>query len=154
MLSAVLLLLSGCSGAGSPSIDGAGGQAEAWFVERTAETGIDFTYRSGGVGGMHIPEITGGGVALFDADSDGTLSQAEIEGAAAKLKALDQSPTDELRGAISFGRGGPGGLGRGPRGAQATTGQFNAPPLPNDDGEEKILAALTKQHSNCSLDRI
>lgn len=86
---------------------------------------------------------------VFDADSDGILSKAEIEGAAAKLKALDQSndgklTSDELRGAISFGRGGPGGSGRGPRGAQATTGQFNAPPLPNDDGEEKTLAALAK----------
>jgi len=91
---------------------------------------------------------------LFDADQDGTLSQEEIEGAGAKLKALDRSgdgkvDPEELRGVMPFGLGGPGGPGRpgrgfGGRGPFGGTSQndFGGPPLPKNDVEKKILTAL------------
>jgi hypothetical protein len=44
------------------------------FSDRTAEAGIDFTYHNGEEAGLRtILESLGGGVALFDFDSDGRL---------------------------------------------------------------------------------
>jgi predicted O-methyltransferase YrrM len=104
---------------------------------------------------------------LFDTDGDGTLAADEIDGAAAKLRALDASKdgqltADELRPALPFGprgpmppgpggpqRGpgsrGPGGRapgGRGPRPARASEADFDNPLLAKDDQEKKILATL------------
>jgi predicted O-methyltransferase YrrM len=85
----------------------------------------------------------------FDTDRDGTLSAAEIDAAAAKLRERDANKdgkltADELpRG--QGGRGGPGGpgsgRGRGP-GAMEADSDLSKPPLPKDDGERRILAAL------------
>jgi enediyne biosynthesis protein E4 len=41
--------------------------------EAAAGTGVDFVYDSGRAGRYHLPEITCGGVALFDFDGDGDL---------------------------------------------------------------------------------
>lgn len=96
---------------------------------------------------------------LFDTNSDGTLSAEEISGASAKLKELDASQDgqltmDELRELMPFGgRGpqgdfppgrppGPGGPGRGPLARGGDQGMFDAAPIPKDDEERKILAAL------------
>ena len=95
-------------------------------------------------------------IRLFDADRDGSLSAKEIEASAAKLKAFDRNKDgglndEELREALPFGDGrglpprppfGPGGPGRGPAGRRADDSQFTAPPLPRDETEKKILAAL------------
>jgi predicted O-methyltransferase YrrM len=88
----------------------------------------------------------------FDTDRDGTLSAAEIDAAAAKLRERDTNKdgkltADELpRGPGGGGRGSPGagpgpGPGRGPAAPEAA-GDPNKPPLPKDDGEKRILAAL------------
>jgi len=45
----------------------------AWFVDRTSSAGIDFVHRSGAEGEFLLPEMTGGGVGLFDGDGDGDL---------------------------------------------------------------------------------
>jgi caffeoyl-CoA O-methyltransferase len=78
----------------------------------------------------------------FDTDRDGTLSAAEIDAAAAKLRERDANKdgklsADELPRVVG-GRGGPG---RGPRTMEADSG-LTKPPLPKDDGEKRILAAL------------
>ncbi len=85
---------------------------------------------------------------MFDTDRDGTLSAAEIDAAPAKLRERDATKdgkltADELpRG--PGGRGGPGfGPGRGPGPLESETGP-GQPPLPKDDGEKRILAALEK----------
>ncbi len=94
-------------------------------------------------------------LAVFDANGDGTLSKEEIEGAAAKLKALDRNgdgslSADELRvpgrgGQGEGPRGGPGaGEGRrgGPGGAQASGSELQKPIVPKNDFEKKILETL------------
>ncbi len=79
----------------------------------------------------------------FDADRDGSLSAAEIDGAAAKLRERDTNKdgkltADELpRGA----GGGRGGAGRG-AGAMEVDSDLSKPLVPKDDGEKRILAAL------------
>lgn len=82
----------------------------------------------------------------FDTDHDGTLSAAEIDAAAAKLRERDTNKdgkltADELpRGRGGFGGPG-GGPGRGPGGMDAQS-DLSKPLLPKDDGEKRILAAL------------
>jgi caffeoyl-CoA O-methyltransferase len=86
-------------------------------------------------------------VRLFDADRDGTLSQAEIDGAAAKLKEFDSSKdgkltADELRRAMPGPPDGPG-PGFGPRGRGGpSVSEYENEPLPKDDEEKKILSAI------------
>jgi caffeoyl-CoA O-methyltransferase len=82
----------------------------------------------------------------FDTDHDGTLSAAEIDAAAAKLRERDTNKdgkltADELpRGQ---GAGGRGGFGRGGgAGAMDAGSELSKPMLPKDDGEKRILAAL------------
>jgi predicted O-methyltransferase YrrM len=95
-------------------------------------------------------------IRLFDADNDGSLSENEIDGAAAKLKELDKSKDgklseEELRASLPFGQGRPpfgsggppfgrGGSGRGPGGGSSS--DLQKPTLAQDDAEKKILTAL------------
>lgn len=44
-----------------------------WFADESAERGVNFTWRSGHAGRHMIPEITGGGAAMFDYNNDGWL---------------------------------------------------------------------------------
>ena len=61
---------SGGSGA-LPQASDAGGAP--WFVDETAERGVDFVHRSGHEERYLFPELMGGGVALLDKDGDGDL---------------------------------------------------------------------------------
>ena len=49
------------------------GDAGSWFEEVAHERGLDFEHRSGHVSEHYMPEIVGGGAALFDMDNDGDL---------------------------------------------------------------------------------
>jgi predicted O-methyltransferase YrrM len=80
---------------------------------------------------------------LFDTDRDGILSAVEIDAAAAKLRQRDTNGDGELsadeiqpafRGGQSRGRGGPALVDSG--------SSLQKPPLPKDEGEKRILAAL------------
>jgi predicted O-methyltransferase YrrM len=80
----------------------------------------------------------------FDTDHDGTLSAAEIDAAAAKLLERDANKDGKLTAdELPRGPGGRGGFGPG-RGAGPMEGSSDPgkPPLPKDDGEKRILAAL------------
>ena len=44
-----------------------------WFVDRAAETGLDFVHFNGMSGALYYAEHMGPGVALFDYDNDGDL---------------------------------------------------------------------------------
>jgi caffeoyl-CoA O-methyltransferase len=86
----------------------------------------------------------------FDTDRDGTLSAAEIDAAAAKLRERDANKdgkltADELpRGQGGRGGAGRGGAGRGQGAVEAADSDLSKPLLPRDDGERRILAALEK----------
>ena len=70
---AAALLACACSGGGGPG-------REAWLIEVTQDAGLDFVHEAGARGALLLPEITGGGVALFDCDGDGDLDVLLING--------------------------------------------------------------------------
>ncbi len=79
---------------------------------------------------------------IFDTDHDGTLSAAEIDAAAAKLRERDTNKDGTLTAdELPRGPGARGGPGRGPGLMEGSSGPAK-PPLPKDDAEKRILAAL------------
>ena len=62
-----------CSRASSPPARDAAGSARPWFEDIAARAGIRFEHRSGHRDKFYLPEIMGGGAALFDMDNDGLL---------------------------------------------------------------------------------
>ena len=61
-----------CSGQ-SPPARATDPPGPAWFENIAERAGIAFTHRSGHTQKFYLPEIMGGGVALFDMDNDGDL---------------------------------------------------------------------------------
>jgi EF hand len=86
----------------------------------------------------------------FDTDHDGTLSTAEIDAAAAKLRERDTNKdgkltADELpRGGGERGQGGRSGRGGG-FGAMGADSELSKPMLPKDDGEKEGYDAYLKE---------
>ena len=77
---ALTVVLSGCVGAlpppapgGTAAGPGPAPPAAAWFEDVTERAGLDFVYETGAHGQFLLPEIMGGGAALFDYDGDGDL---------------------------------------------------------------------------------
>ncbi|MYH30737.1 MAG: hypothetical protein F4137_18260, partial [Acidobacteria bacterium] len=44
-----------------------------WFVDRAAESGLDFVHANGMTGSFYQPEMMGPGVGFLDYDNDGDL---------------------------------------------------------------------------------
>jgi hypothetical protein len=61
------------SSAASATATASAGGVDAWFVDRAAETGLNFSYFNGMSGAFYFPEMLPGGVAVFDYDNDGDL---------------------------------------------------------------------------------
>ncbi len=58
----------------------AAGADSDWFIDVTAEAGIDFRYDNGMSGQYYFPEIMGGGAALLDYNGDGLLDLYLVQG--------------------------------------------------------------------------
>ena len=74
--------------------------ADYWFVDRTAMSGLDFVHSNGMSGEFYFPEMIGAGVALFDYDRDGDLDAYFVQG-----RRLDDDPAADRTG----GARAPGG---------------------------------------------
>jgi hypothetical protein len=83
----VLLLgaLAGACGSGSPvpaapATATPGASAAPWFADEAAARGLTLQHRSGHEAGRYqLPEIMGGGAALFDMDGDGDLDALLVQ---------------------------------------------------------------------------
>lgn len=93
---------SGCgpsTPAPSPAASGASAGTPAsgapWFEEIAASAGLIFTHRSGHEGSTYrLPEIMGGGAALFDMDGDGDLDALLVQ--SGTLGGEDRGPRHHL----------------------------------------------------------
>ena len=70
-----LALILGCAAAcrRAPESSSRAAGAMPWFEEIAVRAGIDFVHHSGHADRHYLPEIMGGGAALFDMDNDGIL---------------------------------------------------------------------------------
>ncbi len=70
LTAAWLVAATACS---RPPADAAPGDPAPWFAEEASARGVGFTHQSGHITRFLLPEIMGGGAALFDMDGDGDL---------------------------------------------------------------------------------
>ncbi|MCH8153122.1 MAG: CRTAC1 family protein [Planctomycetes bacterium] len=100
LLIAVCIITQGCerskpppsSLSQPPAADGA-----PWFVEIAQQSGLVFEWRSGFRDRRYMPEITGGGAALFDMDGDGDLDAYLVQAGSLVEPKRTQPPNQLFR---------------------------------------------------------
>ncbi len=100
------LTSTGCGGRGGGSADSA--TKSPWFVEKGAESGIEFVNDPGPAGSYFMPQSMGNGAALVDFDQDGRLDLYLLNGAgpasASVNRLYHQEPDGRFRD-VSAGSG-------------------------------------------------
>ncbi len=66
------------------------------LVDRAASAGLGFVHRNGRVGGFHMAELMGSGVALFDLENDGDLDLYLVQGGSLPGTKSSQRAGDRL----------------------------------------------------------
>jgi hypothetical protein len=89
-LTAVLLVLAALGSAQQPL---------AIFVDKSQETGLEFTHVNGASGELLLPEVIGSGGAVFDYDNDGDLDVFVVQGST-----LRPAPSGSAHGPSSRSR--------------------------------------------------
>ena len=84
-----------CGGGSPASVTAPGVSLAPWFADEAASRGITVAHRSGHEGTTYrLPEIMGGGAALFDMDGDGDLDALLVQ--SGTLGAPDRGPRHRL----------------------------------------------------------
>jgi hypothetical protein len=73
------LVVTACSAPVAEPPAPASDRAHPWFEDITAAHGLNFVHRSGHRADYRLPEIMGGGAALFDMDGDGDLDALLVQ---------------------------------------------------------------------------
>ncbi len=79
MLGTTAVWAAGCGDASPDAADRASADPPPLFTEITSEAGFDAAPARPAEGTWALPEIMGGGVAVFDADGDGDLDIVQVE---------------------------------------------------------------------------
>ncbi len=77
-------------------LPGCTGERHLRFIDRTADCGVTFEHVCGGKDKDYILEVNGGGVALFDYDSDGDLDVFFVNGSRFDQAPGKDAPSDAL----------------------------------------------------------
>lgn len=88
-------IATGCNRAPSRSVADGTGADRPWFEDIAERAGINFVHRSGHTDKFLLPEIMGGGVALFDMDNDGYLDLYFVQSGSLRAPA-GKSPGNRL----------------------------------------------------------
>ena len=103
------IIASSCSGSQPterhPSTADSRARVDAeWFVDRAAQSGLDFVHVNGMSGHFYLPEIMAPGVALFDYDNDGDLDVFLVQGLGGRGQGAVLSSDKESGVQVSGGR--------------------------------------------------
>ena len=77
---AALMVMQGCGNNEISPATPSEAKTPPMFVERAAESGLNFRHHSGASGNYYLPESLGAGCGLFDADGDGDLDAVFVRG--------------------------------------------------------------------------
>jgi hypothetical protein len=86
------------------ALGGSAQERTGFFLDVTAQSGLDFTHVNGAKGDLLLPEVIGSGGALFDFDNDGDLDLFLVQGASGRGEGAGLSRGKDSGGKAAGGR--------------------------------------------------